>query len=114
VNPDLARRVAAGYAAVLPTSREPVTEYCETILRLVGELLGYGETGLSSVVAAWADSAQTMRTLCELFGVPVSDFYWAPADAESWHSDVLRFAAAHSVATAQPAGLADEEVTSNA
>ncbi|TDD11643.1 hypothetical protein [Nonomuraea diastatica] len=93
VNPDLASRVSALYCAALPLDVDAVTSHCQAVLDLVGDLTGHGSDGLASAVRAWAESARATRDLCERLGVPVGDFYWAPPDAETWHSDVLKHAA---------------------
>jgi hypothetical protein len=76
---------------VVPPAADPVRAYCEDVLGLVGELLGC-RAGLRSAVFGWVESARETRRICEQLGVPVKDFYWAPPDAETWYSDVLRFA----------------------
>lgn len=91
VNADLADRVSHLYTAQVPTEDRAVTAHCRTVLGTVGELTGYRAAGLNASVRGWADSAQAVRAMCERLGVPVSDFYWAPPEAESWYSDVLRF-----------------------
>jgi hypothetical protein len=92
VNPDLAGRVSAAYRGVAPPTADAVRAHCDDVLGLVGELLGYGVGGLRSAVCGWVESARETRRICEQLGVPVKEFYWTPPDAETWYSDVLRFA----------------------
>jgi hypothetical protein len=91
VNPGLASRVSRLYRAALPP--EEVSSFCQEVLSLVGELSGYGAAELGGAVSGWAELAKAVRDLCQRMGVPLTDFYWAPPGAGTWHSDALAFAA---------------------
>jgi hypothetical protein len=93
VNPALAAHVDTLYNAAIPVQASAVAAYCHDVIAVVAKLSGYGSAGLGAAVSGWAESAQAVRAVCERLGVPVNDFYWAPPDAETWHSDVMRFAA---------------------
>lgn len=93
VNSDLSERVSALYRTELPADATASDVYWRAVIDMAGELTGYGSAGLAVTTSRWADLAYSVRAICGRLGMPLNDFYWAPPDAETWHSDAQRFAA---------------------